>query len=225
MSEEIFKRVYRRPLKSKTSHLYLDIFSSLLGIKPVFLVDYIPTDPTKLQSLLQDFLPRLLGSRDPAPANQELCVLVLGEDVLLVNYTSLLEHREILPAPIFVDVISQPPELIGKTHTHRTTKQLLTNHLERSFSGCLETIQRYFVSKRPKNDKIPIIRFTPGLEKFVISEDEGGPCELKCEKVNVCSLFGLLLGYPVVYWFDPHKGYSLHIEKLQCHSILVTMQV
>ena len=90
--EEIFKRVYRRPLKLKRSRLYLDILSSLLGIKPVFLVDYIPTDPTKLQSLLQDFLPRLLGSRDPAPANQELCVLVLGEDVLLVNYTSLLEH-------------------------------------------------------------------------------------------------------------------------------------
>ena len=29
----------------------------------------------------------------------------------------------------------------------------------------------------------------------------------------------------MVYWFDPHKGYSLHMEKLQRHSILVTIEV
>ena len=41
-------------------------------------------------------------------------------------------------------------------------------------------------------------------------------------ELNLCTLFGQLLGYPVVYWFDSLKGYSLDMVELVCHSVSVT---
>ena len=39
--------------------------------------------------------------------------------------------------------------------------------------------------------------------------------------LNLCSLFGWLLGYPVVYWFGGSGDHSLHAEELVCHTVEV----
>ena len=41
-------------------------------------------------------------------------------------------------------------------------------------------------------------------------------------ELNLCTLFGQLLGYPVVYWFDVERGYSLDMVELVCYSVTVT---
>ena len=41
-------------------------------------------------------------------------------------------------------------------------------------------------------------------------------------ELNLCTLFGQLLGYPVVYCFDSLRGYSLDMVELVCHSVSVT---
>ena len=40
-------------------------------------------------------------------------------------------------------------------------------------------------------------------------------------ELNVCTLFGQLLGYPVVYWFDTERGYSLDMVDLVCFTVYV----
>ncbi len=41
------------------------------------------------------------------------------------------------------------------------------------------------------------------------------------DNVNRCTLFGWLLNYPVVYWFDPEIGYSLSMVELVCYTVTV----
>lgn len=38
---------------------------------------------------------------------------------------------------------------------------------------------------------------------------------------NGCTLFGQLLHYPVVYWFDMERGYSLDAVELICYTVTV----
>ena len=40
-------------------------------------------------------------------------------------------------------------------------------------------------------------------------------------ELNVCTLFGQLLGYPVVYWFDLELGHSLDMVELVCFTVCV----
>ena len=40
-------------------------------------------------------------------------------------------------------------------------------------------------------------------------------------ELNVCTLFGLLLGYPIVYCFDTERGYSLDMVDLICYTLTI----
>ena len=42
---------------------------------------------------------------------------------------------------------------------------------------------------------------------------------------NGCTLFGQLLGYPVVYWFDRERGYSLDAVELICYTVTVRNRI
>ena len=41
-------------------------------------------------------------------------------------------------------------------------------------------------------------------------------------ELNVCTLFGLLLGYPIVYCFDTKRGYSLDMVDLVCYTLTIS---
>ena len=40
-------------------------------------------------------------------------------------------------------------------------------------------------------------------------------------ELNVCTLFGQLLGYPVIYSFDSERGYSLDMVELVCFTVCI----
>ena len=40
-------------------------------------------------------------------------------------------------------------------------------------------------------------------------------------ELNVCMLFGLLLGYPIVYCFDTKRSYSLDMVDLFCYTLTI----
>lgn len=49
----------------------------------------------------------------------------------------------------------------------------------------------------------------------------------KCEEWNLCTVFGLLLGYPVIYWFDQNKSFEncLSMTPLSVTTASVTWKV
>lgn len=51
--------------------------------------------------------------------------------------------------------------------------------------------------------------------------------EEMCDRWNLCTLFGILLGYPVVYWFDQEQSYEncLSMVPLVVNKILVSWTV
>ena len=55
----------------------------------------------------------------------------------------------------------------------------------------------------------------PGSNMYTNCEENKSSTSL-----NVCTLFGQLLGYPVVYWFDTDRGHSLDMVELVCYSVI-----
>ncbi len=125
---------------------------------------------------------------------QDLCILTLEEDVLFVNCAAALSNKTL---PVFVDVTKglERPRVMQTQQDFTQTHKLL--------SGML------------KNDS----PFRGDATIPIVCGDSGSVLD-----GNVCSLFGVLLGYPVVYWFDTSKGYNLDMEKLVCHSVLAKME-
>lgn len=188
-------------LGEKRDHFHFDILCVLLGIKSAHLVDYFPpaaaAQPHKLQLFLQEIL-LLCRSYDCSWTDQNLCIILLEEDVLFVNFTSLVAYRNALPSPVFVDVTS------GKEAPVLMEKQ---NHMEELILSTFDVMERHFSAH--SDGSIPIIRHCCHGDHSADGVTD-----------NLCSLFGQLLGYPVVYWFDTSKGYNLDMERLVRHSVM-----
>lgn len=200
----MFKKHFSDHLMSKSNRFYHDISCAVLGIKPAHLLDYIvPPDPVKLQAYLQE----LLNPPGSCDRSQDLCILLIEQDVLFINYTSLLSLGKInRDATIFVDITSdlKKPVLIKELQTF--------DILERSLSSCIEVMDKHFCSSSQSTGcSIPILHHNSSSSSVTV----------QAQGENVCTLFGWLLGYPVVYWFDPVKGYSLVMETLVRHSLLL----
>lgn len=206
---KIFLKHFSSSQVSKSSHFYSDITSTLLGIKPSHLVDYVPPDPDRLQKFLQE----ALLSCDKNWTNQDLCILKIEEDVLLVNYTSLVSLRKASSKSvvIWVDVTRglDRPAVISEADRCHT--------VEKSLSACFEQLERHFLLKSSPKDNAIVVP----LIHHCLSPGERNLCLDSTSEENACSLFGWLLGYPVVYWFDTSKGYDLDMEKLVRYSVLV----
>ena len=184
----------------------------------------MPPDPHKLQH----FLHEVLQSRDFTSQSREqhttshdnmfptsrshdypqLCILAIEQDVLLLNDAVLkISHGALsTPHPVFIDVTRGllKPKVMNKDDTHQ---------IEQLLSDCLEGIQKSILSSESESSKWNIT-----VTQYSCHGDRHGT------EVNLCSLFGQLLGYPVVYWFDTTKGYSLDMEKLVCHCVVARME-
>ena len=197
-------------LGAKRDRFHFDILCVLLGIKSAHLVDYFPpaaaAQPHKLQLFLQEIL-HLSRSCDCTWTHQNLCILLLDEDILFVNFTSLVAYRNALPSPVFVNVTcgKGTPVIIEKQEEQM-------NCIGRLISSAFDVMERHFSAHSASDDSIPIIRHCCHRDRSADGSGEVAD--------NLCSLFGQLLGYPVVYWFNTSKGYHLDMERLVRHSVM-----
>lgn len=182
--------------------------------------DYIPGSPTKSQDHVSGSHEQPCKSHDhismshDETRDSQLCILVLEEDVLFINYTAFVWSLKTLPSPhpVFVDIthgLSKPQVM------ERENAQKVENLLH----NCLEELERSFSSSAENSESS--IRTIPVVHHRCHGDHVGG---CGTAEVNLCSLFGQLLGYPVVYWFDTSKGYNLDMEKLVQHCVLARME-
>lgn len=257
--EKAFLAHYGSSLRSKSRRFYQDISCALLGVKPAHLVDYMPLSsrendsPGGLANNLQLFLRELCQlhrhrgqpkSRDLLWTQQDLCLLLLEDNVLFVNCTALQSLRQATPPPVLVDVtkgLSRPKVLARAERCHVA--------IERSFLACMQLMRRHFLLN-PGDLSIPILRYNSQTSPSNKSHDPNcesrePDCDLNCESrdpscescdsncgscdpnhescdPNCCTLLGWLLDYPVVYWFDWEAGCcSLSMEPLKRHSLQI----
>ena len=197
---------------SRCSELYADITCVLLGVKPALLVDHTTPDAVKLQQALRELhhVGQLSASRDAAST---LHLVKAGMDVLLVN-------APLVDQLIKADPQNNTPVIYVDISNTLPTPQLAT----KSTSAAVNTsISAWFTSLRQRHsspsslaDAFPILSSSSSREAEEEEEEEEG-CHL-----NLCTVFGRLLGYPVVYWFDPMAGYSLEMVELVQHSVTVS---
>jgi hypothetical protein len=265
----VFRQHYSSSAFSKWHQLYIDTSCVLLGLKTALLVDYVTPDAKKLQFYLKDVaktihdndrsLSSQAGSavecKDSAADHEyqfcrcmrDCCILVIGEDTLLVNMRRLtrdwgIDHdhhdaskskgHSLKPAqsmgshgPVYLDVTKdlQGPKILED-------KTSPTLDLNRVFIQWLVTVKTSFQQNTDKTELCIVCCHTKipnSSTQILTSVDDddtsnfdpiGGGYDIE---LNVCTLFGQLLGYPVVYWFDTEKGYSLDMVELVCFTVCI----
>lgn len=235
---------------SKHHQLLIDVRCVLLGVKPAFLVDYIKPDAEKLQLFVQEQLSlthdQILQASN-SKCNPSFCILTIKEDVLLMNVTMLNNSFQSIttqqgePNPsaptsdnsnthyVYIDVTKglKQPNLISESENYDLFSKIETQLAIwfKKFQTVIKTNATQNPVTHTQQSSNVLRSSTEQSEKFkqsaeifsyvpIISCDAGA-------ELNVCTLFGRLLGYPVVYWFDTEVGYSLDMEELVCYSISV----
>ena len=191
---------YGPTASSKWHKLYTDVQCVQLGLKPSFILDYLPPDSHNFQLFLQEVL-QYQGSDTHS---NELCILTLTKDVILTNLSSLgTMFRDREHDQLFVNITKglASPEILSQAATAKVEGELIKWY--EKLSGTLKM----------KRDA--------GLEGLPIVSAEVDESGMADCPLNVSTLFGRLLDYPVVYWFDSKVGYSLDMEDLVCHTVSV----
>ena len=201
---ETVKKHYGARSSHKWHQIFADITSVLLGLKPSLLLDCLPTDALRFRLFVQEVLPLHWGSVDRhADLIPKLCILKVSEDVLLVNMDCLrCEYNSgnsdlPYPSPEFVKITKgvHLPLLASEEEHSAVNKQLAV-----WYKALLQQIT-----------ESPDVLDSAAQIPIVNNNDD----------INRCTLFGWLLNYPVVYWFDPEIGYNLSMVDLVCHTVTV----
>ena len=259
----VFRQHYSSSSFSKWHQLYNDTSCVLLGLKTALLVDYVSPDAKKLQLYLKDVANSIhgTGSKEstiqctgitPAAECQfcrsmsDCCILTIGEDMLLVNMTCLIQDwgidhdrdesklvgHTLKPAqsmsspascgdgPVYIDVTKglQEPKLV-EDETKATLTRLFVQWLgtvQSSFQQNVNKTEQCIIPCHTKVSRISTQQLTVDRNVIIGFGPACGDVEL-----NVCTLFGQLLGYPVVYWFNIERGYSMDMVELVCFTICV----
>lgn len=165
------------------SKVYLNIHAVDKHLKPCYLWDSFNAKPEEVRSYIEEL--RLSGDVD-----EHLCVFVVKDTIFVAHQENLKNHLFDLcvnNATCIVDVSGKrTPEVLPASKTgamlksiYQNISRLLLNSSNSSWD------QNSTQSKRP---------WLPG------------PVEYGLEMCNLTTLFGALLGYPVLYWYECHKS-------------------
>lgn len=205
--------------------LHGDVACVLLGLKPALLVDCVPAIARALQRLLADVFvvtPPTVTSSPATPGQCGLCIVEVGQDVLLVNRDALQQWRGGTDPSTsndngletqFVDVTrgKGPPSIVAKEQ-----RQVLETELK-AWQSSLETkLAAWLVEEQSRSgcDREGPTRDQSGCHVLLVTDlNVNGACP-----INPCTLFGWLLGYPIVYWFEGDGGHCLDWEELVCYT-------
>ena len=172
------ENILGRHCKSKWKQIIADLFVVSVGLKPVFLFDYSCVAPYNVQNLVHRLCELKILHYRPT-------VCSLGEDVLVVNKKTLkMWLRKYQNEPTLLKIIDCSP---NKCHP------------------ILLDGDRYeFVIK--KHFKMLSDTFNLSLNENELDEKLLTPVNLPItDDINVPALFGIMLGYPTVYYFDENS--------------------
>ena len=208
--------------RGKWLQLAVDVECVALGLKPAYLLDTVRPDGTKLCSLLEE----VLSSSERKLWLKELIVLLVDSDVLLVNWRSLqnvfnrasdtdskrLNSDHETMSRVYVDITRSRTHTDGTRSEHASERHISLESGTTLASEIEGECQMWFSSVLAAVQSLPN------------SEERQLPCLTTAldPRLNVCTLFGKALGYPVVYWFEPVEGYSLDMVELTNYRVTVS---
>ena len=218
----VLLKTYGSKTATKWRQFIFDLFSVSCGVKRSWLVDYFLPDAEKLQSVMGSVL-----NHEPNMNRKNMCIVSVNDDLLVVNIEDTLsaceelmriasvtedwtrhQHSLSLNAGVCEFVI-----LDSSSNQHHATEDELA-HIHRELLPVVRTLQ----------DEISAIKCVS--QPHLVSPDS-----VMCvphititvpEGVNLCTLFGWLLGYPFVYWF-PYSNVGsevgLSMVPLTCYKV------
>lgn len=178
--------IFKKSLGKLSADCYrsflLDIAIILLGLKPSLLFDYAVVDSKNAHSLMRDFAANGLVHR---PLN----VLKVGEDIFFADLNLLINYlRKSVGSEEFALI-----DVSGNLQEPRVLEKGIAMQVREQFNKIVEIFQRKLNDLTPNSvQKDKMLQNTQVVDLGSYSE------------VNCCvpSVFGLLLGYPVIYWCD-----------------------
>lgn len=213
--KESLKKHFGPSSCSKWRQLATDVQCVVLGLKPAYLLDCLEPHAPKLCSVVEDalHLQRRWTNGEDEECEQTLRVfriVSVGSDVLVVNWDCLREAFKLQGQAdcSFVDVSKPHPAQPTRSRGLLRRESALVASIE-------EEMNSWYSYLLAEDDKLHLSPSKNGkLLKLLSTAVLPG--------LNVCTLFGRLLGYPVVYWFDPAVGYSLDMTELKLYHIHLT---
>jgi len=191
MTEEVFtkwevivRQYYGKKFVAVAKRIWMDVWCVINGIKPAWLVDYLPLDESKLYHLLQE---SMLGGIFTLQEHS-LAILTLNSDLFLIN-SSINLVNDASKLPKFVDISEKSGQ-----------PSIIANRVGESIGPTIQSIQAIVTAS--SSEKLFTVYLTVSSH------------------VNLCSVFGWLLGYPIIYWFDSSAQST--IKQLVCYSACVS---
>ena len=203
---------------NKWYQLSTDVHFVAVGLKPAYLLDTLKPDASLFLSLLNYvLLQQNLHHRSDEVVKweRELRVVSVGSDVLVINWTAMkdLFHECHHTFCVYVD-ISKAPSQSSSTSGDGTDAHVNIQCSSEVEDKCRQWYYQLLAA-----------------EKYQSSHAGSSEKETTCLRLlsvelppdlNLCTLFGRLLGYPVVYWFPPSVDYSLDNVKLLNFKVYVS---
>lgn len=222
----VLLKTYGSDTAKKWKQFLFDLFSVSCGAKRAWLVDYFQPDAGKLQSVLADVL-----SREPNFNWNNICIVSINDDLLIVNIEDTLSVCEDLVQSTSVG------DKARSGQTQQYFPSLCAGVCEFVVLGCSGNQHHATVDEFTHilKELLPIATVlkekllafkcgsaAPNIVGLVDTMRVPHVGITVTEDVNLCTLFGWLLGYPFVYWFPYSNGGSevgLSMVPLTCYKV------
>lgn len=209
--KEALKKHFGASSCNRWSQLAADVQCVAVGLKPAYLLDSLQPDGPKLCSLLEDVLS---STHEGNQWLRELCILVVNSDVLLVNW-SAVQNTFGGSGKSNTYIISTKPTLTPGSHSMAEPDEYIRVEYASALAAQIEKEASVWYTNMLA--EVGRVYSSNSEEKLLQCVDTVVP-----PGMNVCTLFGRLLGYPVIYWFDPVQGYSLDMVELANYCVVVS---
>ena len=199
---EVFKKSLWKSSRKYYRSFLLDLLAISLDLKPSFLFDYAALDVCNASTLIEAFAESDLLSRP-------LQVLQVGGDVFFADPQFLIKN---LKKSISEDLFT----LIDVSGNLEEPRVLSGELLSRVISQFKEIVG--FLEHRGEN--LP-------PKPCLYEKESEKPTQLELgidENCSLSSVFGFLLGYPVVYWCDPLTSHNC-LSRVPLNRYTVTFKV
>ena len=246
-----YGRIIQRYHGSKASHTWLkymlDLFSVVYGTKRAWLVDYFAPNPEKLKECVREVLHMFAAQTCSKSVSHSLqsqadvCILSVNQDVMLCNVKDVFAVCQSLLrlcSRFTLDQSSVDPETDGGIHEVTGCKFTVLSddssklpHLATSKEVAVIMQELSIFASLVVNKLFPLMS-TKGNGELGASGIQGLQNEIPFVSIevpmniNMCTVFGWLIGYPVVYWFptsilEENCDFSLGLSMLplSCYKI------
>ena len=139
---------------------------------------------------------------------------------------SVGSHAPLRDGPVYLDVtkdLQEPKLLTSATLDLNGVFTQWLGNVKSSFQQNTDKTELCIIpchTKIPNNSTQTLSSVRQPVDEDITSNFNLGICGDDVE-LNVCTLFGQLLGYPVVYWFNVERGHSLDMVELVCFTVCV----